>query len=153
MDMSVGQLLEIVKDREVWCAAVHGVTKSGTQLSHWTTTESNTVALQCRIGFCCGEKRSSYMYTCISPPPFFFGFFCLPLCSLCTKGELLNLPLPTKPLAFLSCHIIFSLFLILGGFLFYPPSPYSTNWFIWEAEVWYHTGVKKDSGLDCLGPP
>ena len=31
MDMSLSQLQETVKDREAWCVAVHGVTKSGTQ--------------------------------------------------------------------------------------------------------------------------
>ena len=46
MDMSLSKLWEIVKGREAWRAAVHGIIKSRTWLSHWTTTTTKGM-MQC----------------------------------------------------------------------------------------------------------
>ena len=45
MDMNLSKLQDMVKDREAWRAAFHGVTKSWTQLSDWTTTSITTTKL------------------------------------------------------------------------------------------------------------
>ena len=36
MEMSLGELRELVMDREAWRAVIHGVAKSQTRLSDWT---------------------------------------------------------------------------------------------------------------------
>ena len=43
MGVNLSKLWEIVKDREAWCAAVHRVAKSRTQLSNRTTTTTGVL--------------------------------------------------------------------------------------------------------------
>ena len=43
INMNLGKLWEMVRDREAWCAAAHGVTKSWTWRGDWTTTHFHNI--------------------------------------------------------------------------------------------------------------
>ena len=49
LDVNLSNLREIVKDREAWHVAVHGISKSQTWLSNWTTTNFAHLHCQNRI--------------------------------------------------------------------------------------------------------
>ena len=59
LDMNLGKLREMVKDREVWCAAVHGVPKSQTWLGDWTAMMDFS---SCHVNY----QLSWHLWVCIS---------------------------------------------------------------------------------------
>ena len=60
VDVNLSKLSEMVKNREAWCAAVHGVAKSWTWWSNWTTRRSQNPGPQShslghQLGYCSGS--------------------------------------------------------------------------------------------------
>ena len=61
MDVSLGELRELVMDREAWRAAIHGVTKSRTRLSDWTELNWEIHVYICIYAYIC---MYIHRYTC-----------------------------------------------------------------------------------------
>ena len=86
MDMSLSKLWEVVKDREAWQAAAHGVTESRTQLNDRTVTHVLRPAQCCKS--CKNETDAAHLCTSHSL-----------LCLQCLSFSLptLDLPCPLAP--------------------------------------------------------
>ena len=73
MDMNLGKLWEMVRDRETWCAAVHRVGKSQAQLSHWTELNWKILYAVMHVSVLLSQFFHPLLPTPVSISPFFMS--------------------------------------------------------------------------------
>ena len=107
MDMSLSKLQEEVKDRNAWCAIVHGFAKSWMWLNDWTTTKvihthshnqgkHNAIQERGSWGLCAGLVMRTILHHMTPGFNFFIFIFFKGLGSLCHRGNMTSNYSPGK---------------------------------------------------------